>query len=201
MYEVTWSAQRTINSLEKANIDVNRVAGDAKLFLYNLKPALLVKSTFFYAKSFMASYPSITLPQRGSVILFQDGQVMQEYVNNVARVVKSDKHGGYIMDYDNGKLGTVLGYPPFLSDIFNQSFCQKEGEKEKWFGIQYHGYHFGAPGRLVIDSVNWMLENRPIPEELQTRVLVIIPSKENKKESKKVTFEEFKKIQESVVHN
>ncbi|MFV1457696.1 hypothetical protein [Bacillus mycoides] len=49
--------------------------------------------------------------------------------------------------------------------------------------------------------MNWMLDNRPIPDKLQTGIVIGIPSKESKKESKKVTFDEFKALQGFVVHN
>lgn len=197
-----------MESLEKEKIDINKLEGEVKLFIYGEKPALLTNPRRRYVQILMGSYPSLSMPNINSVLIFQDGNIAMRYMRDVAEVKIGKKSGRAYINYNQGEMGTTLGYPPFLSSLYNKYGDDLDRDKdntERWCRVRYHGYSFVAPKNLVIASVNWMLENRPISVELQTGITVATPKEVYKARglflNPDIPYEEFKALQESVVHN
>lgn len=158
------------------------------LFLYGVKPALLV-SNFDHrdkAVNIIAEvYPSVGLPLRrnNTRLLFQDHSVFMDFVNNVSAKIEPRSFNFHsFVDYDNVELGRILGYPPLATKWYKETNREKNlGQEEHWkvtAFIDYHGLKFGCYKEEVFECILWLNENRKVPKEIQTEVFYRIKDNE-----------------------
>ena len=213
MYEFSRSAKKTIESLEKAGVSLNSLTSDVRLLLYGAKPAVYISMGWGFIKHFMGNYPCITVPHvgKGWVFIFQNSEVMYQYMADKAKLIHHKRLGDSVVDCSEEDLGLVLGFPPSASKWFDTNDVIKlaKTNKAKYHElirfIDYHGYVFATHEADVLNSVNWMLENRHVPEEIQTGITVtqILECDGKGRVIRKdvKSFEEFKEFQDSVAHN
>ncbi|AND28373.1 hypothetical protein BK764_12330 [Bacillus thuringiensis serovar israelensis] len=98
------------------------------------------------------------------------------------------------------KLGLELGFPPFACEVVGKNINLKDDVHEKYkdygehwlahndsvlnqeleergyikdtIGINYHGVQFGMERGTAKETYEWLLENMPVPSNLQTVVIV-----------------------------
>lgn len=213
MFEFSWSAKRTIESLEKAGVSLDSLTNDVRLLLYGAKPAVYISMSWGFIKHFMGNYPCITVPHvgKGLVFIFQNSELMYQYMIDKAKLMQHNRLGVSVVECSEEDLGLLLGFPPSASKWFGSSDVTTimKTNKNKYHEIarfiDYHGYIFASHVTDVVNSVDWMLENRPIPEVIQTGISVkqILECNEKGRVVRKdvKSFEEFKAMNGFVEHN
>ncbi|MBX9158741.1 hypothetical protein [Bacillus cereus] len=212
MFEFSWSAKRTIESIEKSGLNLDRLQEDMRLLLYGAKPVATISMSSGFAYHFMKNYPCITEPHigRGSALVFQNSEIMYQYMTETAKLKQHRRLEIPVIDYSTEDLGLLLGFPPTASKwaenvmfkLVKKDVCKYYDEMR---AVYYHGYNFATHRDDVIDSINWMLDNRPIPEEIQTGITVtqVLEVDEKGRAVRKdvKSFEDFKAMNGFVEHN
>lgn len=202
MHTFSVQANRTIKRLEDAGLDKDNIQSDLRLLLYGAKPAVLLPLGSVAVECFLLEYPSLTVPRpigKSGVLIFQNADLLVDYIRNTAMTVPSPRLGQNILDCTKEKLGMLLGYPPVACKWFEESMnLSVEKRKEKKCKLDYHGYQFYVREDLVEGCVKWMEVHRPVPKEIQTGVIVtyIFEMDENGKEKsrKQVPYPNFLKM-------
>ncbi|MEC2463822.1 hypothetical protein P9X10_02745 [Bacillus cereus] len=166
------------DALMVAELENHESKQEIELFLEGVKPALLLRNKGGVVSSLVTHYPSVSFPHKfGQVLIFQNGEDLKNFILK-STSIRVDKP---IMDYDVNDVGVALGYPP------NSCYCFKEnGLKEymakvdgrdpvgmiEMYPVDYHGIRFFSTLDLFKEDINWMLENRPVPTDLQTGITI-----------------------------
>lgn len=191
MHTFSVQANRTIKRLEEVGLDIDYIQSDLRLFLYGAKPAVLLPLGSVAVECFLLEYLSLTVPRpigKNGVLIFQNADMLVDYIRNTAMTVPSPRLGQNILECTKEKLGLLLGYPPVACKWFEESMnLSVEKRNEKKCKLNYHGYRFFVREDLVEECVNWMEAHRPVPKEIQTGVTVTCISglDENGKEKSK----------------
>lgn len=163
-----------LQSARQNNIQLNQ---EALLLIHGVKPALLstmgkVPNKRTEMLQFLQSfYPTIGFPHRGnSVMIFHSGKEMLNFTKDGLVSIESHTRETSVIDYNYEQLGIYLGYPPAAAKWFVNNFETVDGKVPERVSINYHGVQFVCSKELIRECLDWMDDNRPVPEEIQTQV-------------------------------
>lgn len=181
MTKLSRSAEMAIDDLREAGIGISNLPPDVKLFLYGVKPALATSVSSMAINMLIHNFPSLVEPSNGSAhaVIFQDAYNLYDYIQ-----------GAEVYEVDNGwwkggcfrvsckDFGIALGYPPsacaWFARCVNRVNKNEEGKRQ----VYYHGMQFMTHENLIVENINWLRENMPIPEHLQDKEYVSFPRKQ-----------------------
>lgn len=159
------------------NIDLTQ---EMKLFVYGVKPALLVRRVRMTEKSvnfLISHYPSIGIPQiSNSFLIFHNGKVMLDFMNDGGLYTYTDKHKEFgdelAIGFNNELIGAYLGYDPKACKwLYGEGLGKCDGLRVR---VNYHGLSFVCDAKNIENTISWLKENRKIPNEIKTRATYMI---------------------------
>ncbi|AGY47477.1 hypothetical protein Grass_212 [Bacillus phage Grass] len=178
MSELSKSAIMAIKSLRAAGIRISRLSPESRLFLYGVKPALAIPIDSAASKIFVYNFPSLVEPLNSSprAVIFQDAYKLHEYVQK-AEVVEVNNMfwEGSQFKASCKDVGIALGYPPSACAWFAQYKNRADKNEEGTRQVYYHGMQFMTHENLIVENINWLRENMPVPEHLQDKEYVSFP--------------------------
>ncbi|PGT89913.1 hypothetical protein [Bacillus thuringiensis] len=178
-FDFSVPANHTLKAMEKDERNFDSLPAELKLLLYGVKPMALVSTSAWYIQYFLKNYPCVV--DGKSCYVFQDAFKLCEFMKKSSYVSKRKDTGKLRISSSVEDLGIALGFPPKACKQFEEMLSlEKVGQEEEFektlqqmFSVKYHGgYTFSTPKDSVIDNVEWMLENRPIPAEIQTCIII-----------------------------
>lgn len=178
MTRLSRSAEMAIKSLGAAGIRSSELSPESRLFLYGVKPALAIPVDSVASEIFVYNFPSLVEPSNGSpyAVIFQDAYKLHEYVQKaeVAEVNNMFWEGAQFK-VSCKDFGIALGYPPSACAWFARCINRVDKNEEGKRQVYYHGMQFMTHENLIVENINWLRENMPIPEHLQGMEYVSFP--------------------------
>lgn len=150
--------------------------GKHDLFKGGVKPAILV----YYKKrvkgyltgedtplfvEYRKKYPYIIFKLRNSVLFFQTEEAKNKFMKT-GLTFQQVKGKVNVTDYNQGVIGEVLGYPPLAVKAWEETYVKKENNVNRRARINYFGLVFVCYPEDVRECIEWLLENRRVPNEL-----------------------------------
>lgn len=177
---------------------------EMRLFKSGVKPAILVKhktKDYYYGqddtteqvvreemtgyeslefKELNGHYPSMEFPVRNGVMFFHTEESMQEFKEKVYH--EMEQLGETVVDCDSKIMGDALGYPPMATEAWDKYFMHDHKNKTlmKKGSINYYGMKFLCLPEDVDDCINWLKENRPVPDEISDKADIHVSYQESR---------------------
>jgi hypothetical protein len=160
--------ERVLKSVNEYSIKLSQ---EAKLLIHGIKPAWLTTKRRPDANFLSSWYPNIGFPHRNDTILiFNNGITMHEFLKEGIISFESTKVKEHsLLDYKHEVIGYYLGYPPMAVEWFaKHRLVERDKITHECAVVYYHGLQFVTGHGIVEDTIDWLLQNKPIPNELKT---------------------------------
>ncbi|MGF2716342.1 hypothetical protein ACQUY5_29695 [Bacillus cereus] len=172
------------------------VRNEVLLFVAEVKPALIVDIDYEETELLKTHFPFTPLESELSEVIYANMFFQSE--EQKEKFVKENMNGYFIKS--RTRLGIELGYPPDACKVFGRNLRLTDVAEKEYFKlfnekgyanhpwveeraielgfnenttiIDYHGMRFNTPIDKIKESCIWMVDNRPVPENLQTQVMM-----------------------------
>lgn len=162
-----------------------KLSEEDKLFIAGIKPAIIPNIGFCSktkttspanVKFFKRFYSYIYFPHRDTTLFFQSREQMNLFMLFGTYYYEGERSNyEKVLDFKQYNLGIALGYPPAAVEWFTTSDTDAEGNYVPRAFVNYHGMRFACATDMVAECIDWLDENRPVPDELQSSITVRTP--------------------------
>lgn len=140
--------------------------------IHGVRPAYILSDTpsrTHIIQFLRKHYPSINFHHRNNMVMFfNNGQHLENFTKEGLVTFKSKTFENHsVVDFDHKQVGIYLGYPEIAAQWFINQGRDIRTPRSR---VHYHGLHFVCGYDMAEECALWMIENRPVPEEIRTFV-------------------------------